>query len=194
MERDKLIIIALIVIIAALLVCVATMIPNTTKQDTNLTFKSNATLTEGDSLKIMLTDVNGTAIVNQTVNVTITDENQTNDYQSVVTDEKGIGTFKLDKYPGEYNVTISYGGNDNYTGCNSTKKITIEEKPQQTVSESSSSSDSGGWTTVSPGGDGGSKIVTYHDGNGHMYVTRYSADGSAYEDGIAYDEGAPITS
>ena len=46
--------------------------PNMGKQDTKLKFKSNSTLTEGDSLKVKLTDGNGSAIANQTVNVIIT--------------------------------------------------------------------------------------------------------------------------
>ncbi|WP_405290295.1 hypothetical protein [Methanobrevibacter sp.] len=51
--------------------------------------------------------------------------------------------MKLDKNAGKYNVTISYGGNDKYNGCNATKKITIEEmvvEAQSTHSSGSSSS------------------------------------------------------
>ncbi|WP_405287194.1 hypothetical protein [Methanobrevibacter sp.] len=48
------------------------MMLNMGKQDTKLKFKSNSTLTEGDSLKVKLTDGNGPAIANQTVNVIIT--------------------------------------------------------------------------------------------------------------------------
>ena len=137
------IILALIVIIAALLVGMVAMMPNMSKQDTNLKFKSNSTLTEGDSLKVKLTDDNGTAIANQTVNITITDKDGSSDYHSVVTNENGTGKLKLDKNAGKYNVTISYGGNDKYNGCNATKKITIEEmvvEAQSTPSLGSSSS------------------------------------------------------
>ena len=75
MDKNKMIILALIVVIAALLVGMAfTMMPNMGKQDTKLKFKSNSTLKEGDSLKIKLTDANGTAIANQTVNITIKDQ------------------------------------------------------------------------------------------------------------------------
>lgn len=135
MDKNKIIIIALIAIIAALLVGVVAMMPNMNKQDTKLTFKSNSTLDEGSSLKIKLTDDNGTAIANQTVNVTITDGDESSDYHSVVTNEKGIGKLKLDKSPGKYNVTISYGGNDQYNGCNATKKITIKEEVVEEVVE-----------------------------------------------------------
>ena len=143
MDKNKIIILALIVVIAALLVGMAfTMMPNMTKQDTKLKFKSNSTLTKGDSLKIKLTDANGTAIANQTVNVTITDKDKSNSYYSVVTNEKGVGTLKLDKSTGKYDVTITYGGNDKYNGCNATKKITIKEKVAEAQSTSSSSSSS----------------------------------------------------
>ena len=197
MDRNMIMIVALIAVIAAILVGILATMPQMEKQDTNITFKSNATLTEGDSIKIKLTDANGTAIANQTVNVTVTDKNNASDYHSVIVNEKGIATLKLNKSSGEYDVTVIYGGNDNYTGCNATQKLTIKEKEKAVEAEpasTSESSNSGGWTTVSPGGDAGSSIVVYHDGNGHKYVTRYSSDGQAYEDGVAYDEGAMITS
>ena len=143
MDKNKMIILALIVVIAALLVGMAAMMmPNMGKQDTKLKFKSNSTMNEGDSLKIKLTDANGTAIANQTVNITITNKNGASDNHSVVTNAKGVGTLKLDKGAGKYNVTVSYGGNDKYNGCNATEKLTIEEKVDEVQSTSSSGSDS----------------------------------------------------
>ena len=128
MDKNKMIILALIVVIADLLVGMAAMMmPNMGKQDTKLKFKSNSTLTEGDSLKVKLTDANGTAIANQTVNIILTNKNKSTDH-SVVTNEKGVGTLKLDKDSGKYNVTVSYGGNENYTGNNTTQKLTIKDK------------------------------------------------------------------
>ena len=140
MDKNKVIILALIVIIAALLVGIAAMMPNITKQDTKLKFESNSTLTDGDSLQILLTDVNGTAIANQTVNVTITDKDNSCDIHSIVTNENGIGTLKLDKTPGKYDVTINYGGNDKYNGCNASQNVDIEEKVVEAQPASTSSS------------------------------------------------------
>lgn len=79
-----------------------------------------------------MTDANGNALGNQTVNVTITDSNKASSYYSVVTNDNGIGTLNLDKNAGEYSVTISYGGNNGYKSCNATQKITIKEKAAQT--------------------------------------------------------------
>ena len=141
MDNDKLIIIALIVIIAILCAGMfAMMMPNFNKENADLKITSASELKDGDSLQIKLTDANGAAISNQNVNITITDENQSTDYHSVVTDANGVGNLKLDKSPGKYDVTVSYGGNDKYTGCNDTKKITIAEEEQQETSSSSSSS------------------------------------------------------
>ncbi|WP_407455061.1 carboxypeptidase-like regulatory domain-containing protein [Methanobrevibacter sp.] len=141
MENDKIIIIALIVIIAILCAGMAAMMmPNFNKENADLKITSASSLKEGDSLKIKLTDANGGAISNQNVNITITDENQSTDYHSVVTDANGVGNLKLDKSPGKYDITVAYGGNDKYNGCNDTKKITIKEKEEEQQETSSSSS------------------------------------------------------
>ena len=139
METNRIIIIALLVVIAALLVGIFAAMPNFTKTDSKLEITGNDTLNEGDNLQIKLTDTNGTALVNQTVKITFTDkDNSASDY-SVVTNDEGVGELKLDKNAGEYDVTVSYGGNDGYNGCNATKKITIKEKVVEATVEKTSS-------------------------------------------------------
>lgn len=116
--------------------------PNLGKQDTNLTFKSKSTLKEGDSLKVKLTSENGTALANQTIRISITDKNKASSHHSVVTDEKGVGTLKLDKDAGKYKVKCVFKGKGNYNACNASKKITVEEKVAEAQTTSSSSSSS----------------------------------------------------
>jgi flagellar basal body-associated protein FliL len=143
MEKEKIIIIALIVVIAALLVgMAASMLPNMQKQDSKIKFKGNDTIKKGHSIKIKLTDSNGKEIADQTVNVTITDKDKASDYHSVETDENGVGTIKIDKDPGKYKVTVTYGGNDKYKASNATKTIKIDEEEEQVAESSSSSSSS----------------------------------------------------
>ena len=146
MEKNKIIIIALVVIVLALLVGIFATMPNMNKQSTNLTFKSNDTINEGDSVEFKLTDANGTAIANQTVKITIMDENKSSTNHSAITNTDGVGSLKLNKTAGKYDLTISYGGNDNYTGCNATKKIIIEKEvvEEPVAQQSQSSSSSGG--------------------------------------------------
>ena len=141
MEREKIIVIGLLVIILALLVCIIAGMPNESKVDTKLIFKSNDTIDEGSHVKIKLTDVNGTGLENQTVNITVTDENNVSDYHSVVTGEDGDGKVKVKNDPGKYNVTISYAGNENYTACYETQELTINEKVVESEHSSSTSND-----------------------------------------------------
>ena len=147
MDTKKIIIAALIVIIVVILIAMAASMFNLSKQDTELKFKGNSTLTEGEYLKVKLTDINGTALESQTVNITVTDKDNAKSYFTVETNEDGVGKLKMDKEAGEYSVTISYGGNDKYNPSNATKKITVEEKVEEVqasapaASQESSSSD-----------------------------------------------------
>lgn len=149
-NKNKLIIIALMVVIVALLAGILISMPSLSKTEAQLEVIGNDTLVEGDNLQIKLTDANGVALANQTVKITFADKkNSTSDY-SVVTNDEGVGELKLDKNAGEYDVTVTYDGNDNYNGCDATKKITIEEKvveAQSTGSGSSLSSESSRYTT-----------------------------------------------
>lgn len=147
MDKQKIIIAVLIVIIAVILIAMASSMFNFSKQDTELKFKGNSTLSEGEYLKIKLTDSNGTALQNQTVNITLTDKDNAKSYFTVQTNGDGVGKLKIDKGAGEYSVTISYGGNDKYNPSNATKKIKVEKKVEEVqasapaVSQESSSSD-----------------------------------------------------
>ena len=193
MENKNIIIIlvAIVIVLAAVLGAMFLQSANA-KEPTKVKITSDKTQYEGGKLSIQLTDQNKTAISKEKINITITNKKgKVVLNETVKTNSKGKANLDLDLGKGKYNVTVTFGGNENYTGSNATQKLTVKEEVKETVSDSASSK---GWTTVSPGGDAGSSIVTYHDGEGHKYVTRYSSDGSAYEDGIAYDEGTPITS
>ena len=67
----------------------------------------------------------------------------------------------------KYDVVVSYGGNENYTGNNSTQKLTIKEEVKETVSESSSS-DAGSYDKYSP--QYGTYIRQYTDSNGVQHI------------------------
>ncbi len=141
MNKYNLIILALIIIVIALIVGVFGFMPNINKQDTNLTFISNSTINEGDSIVIKLTDVNGNLLVNKTINVTVTDGNKTSSYFSIVTNESGFGVLKLDKGAGNYTIKCIFGGDDNYKSSNASQEITINKIiTETTVSQSNQQS------------------------------------------------------
>ena len=194
--ENKNIIIIMLVIIALLAVVAGAMflqIANA-KEPTAVKITSNKTLYEGEDITLKLTNLNKTPLSKEKVKITVKNsKGKVVANKTVKTNGKGNAKLDLDLKKGKYNVTVVYAGNDNFTGSNATQKLTIKEEVKETVSEPSSSN-SAGWTETHPGGDTGSSIVVYHDGNGHKFVTRYSAEGSVYEDGIAYDENARITS
>ena len=151
MDKNKIIIIALIIVIAALLAGIFAVMPNLNRQDTNLTLIGNSTITEGDSIEIQLTDANGNPLANQSINVTISDGNHESKYNPIITDENSTGILKLYESAGEYNLTISYGGNDNYKGCSIIQHITIEKAVEAESSSSPSDYDPGAFYSAQAG-------------------------------------------
>ena len=137
MENKNIIIIlvAVIIVLAAIL-GVMFLHQTSAKEPTKIKITSNKTLTEGDSLSIKLTDLNKTPISKEVVNITVTNSKGKVVVDNVVkTDSKGKAKLDLDLKKGKYNVTVSYGGNENYTGNNTTQKLTIKEKEVEKVTQ-----------------------------------------------------------
>lgn len=149
--ENKNIIIILVAIIAILLVVIGFAFLNqtATKEQTKLKITSGKTLTEGDKLSIKLTDINGTPISNQTVNISIMDKDGSINHKSVVTNEKGKASLKLNKNPGKYSINCTFEGNDNYTNSSAFKNIKIKEKVEETVSTQSESYSSESYSSQS---------------------------------------------
>lgn len=192
MDKNKLIIIALIVIIILFAIGICATMFSHVKEDTKVLIRCNSTMHEGDTVYIKLIDLNKTPIENQTINVTLTDKDKTNSYYSVVTNVKGVAKLKLDKDVGNYTINCTYAGNENYTGNSSVKKFSIEEEVVEAQTSSSSYSsgdtssytyspqhqsyirDDGQWRTDSRGnnvynykGDDGAIYERYYDSNGN---------------------------
>ena len=171
MENENIIII-LVVIAVILAAAVGLMYLKTTgAKPTEIRITSNETLNKGDSLTIQLTDLNKTAISD---NVSIIIQNGDGSVvvnETAKTNSKGLASFDLDLKKGEYTVNVTFKGNDNFTGCNATQKLTIKEAVTESVSEesySSSSSSSGGYDKYSA--QYGTYIKQYTDSNGVQHI------------------------
>lgn len=127
MEKNKIIIVALIAIIAILIIGLAVVMPGFGKDKTNITIKSNDTISQGDSIKIELTDVNGTPLDNETVNVTIKEDNGSVVKKAVLTNKKGVAKVKMEEDPGNYTVNCTFTGNDNFTEDTTSIEIEVIE-------------------------------------------------------------------
>ena len=167
------------------------------KEATKIKITSDKEQYEGGKLSIELTDLNKTPLSKEIVNVTITNKKGKVVVDDVVkTNSKGKAKLDLDLKKGKYNVTVSYGGNENYTGTNETQKLSSKEKVTEAVKSQSSSSQSSshrqeyditpdGWNprehevSREPIGDGNER-VKYDDG----YMRVVDKDGNVISHGF----------
>lgn len=197
--ENRNIIIILLVVIVILVAAIGVMMFNTShaKEATKIKITSDKEQYEGGKLSIELTDLNKTPLSKEIVNVTITNKKGKVVVDDVVkTNSKGKAKLDLDLKKGKYNVTVSYGGNENYTGTNETQKLSIKEKVTEAVNSQSSSSQSSshrqeyditpdGWNprehevSREPIGDGNER-VKYDDG----YMRVVDKDGNVISHGF----------
>ena len=141
--ENKNIIVILIVIIVILVAAIGFTVlnPMHAKEPTKIKVTSNKTLSEGDDLSVKLTDLNKTPLSKQNVNITVKDsKGKVVANKTVKTNDKGNAKMDLNLKKGKYDVSVTYGGNENYTGNNTTQKLTIKEKVAQAQPTSSQSS------------------------------------------------------
>jgi len=140
MNYNKIIIALVIVLVVIVAAGVLFLNPGHAKVDSKVIVTSNSTLNDGDNFTIKLADLNNTPIANQTVNVTIIDANGGENPQVITTDANGDGSLQLNGLAvGNYTINVIYGGNENYTSCNTTQKLEMKEKVVSSQTSSSSS-------------------------------------------------------
>ena len=123
-NKNLIIILVVIIIVLAAAIGFMALNPMHAKEPTKIKITSDKEQNEGGKLSVQL-DV-------------------------VKTNSKGKANLDLDLKKGKYNVTVSYGGSENYTGNNTTQKLTIKEKVAQAESSGSSTASSGGNSLEGP--------------------------------------------
>lgn len=151
MEHKHIIIILLaVIIVLAAVMGFMVLKPADSQEPTKVKITSDKSQYEGGKLSIKLTDLNGTGISKEIVNITITNKKGKVVVDEVVkTDSKGKAKLDLDFKKGQYNVNVTYGGNENYTGNNTTQKLTIKEEVVEAPVQQTYSQDSSSQSTVS---------------------------------------------
>ena len=147
--ENKNVIIILLIIIVILVAAIGFLFLNQTaaKEPTKIKVTSDKKQYEGGKLSIDLIDLNKTPLSKQIVNITITNKKGKVVVDDVVkTNSKGKAKLDLNLKKGKYKVNVSYGGNENYTGDNTTQKLTIKEKKvvEATVENVNSNDNSAG--------------------------------------------------
>lgn len=130
MNKNIIIAILVVIIIAVVAAFMFTQ-PQATTQDgklnTQINFLSEANLKNGDIVQFELKDAKGNAIANQTVNITFVDNGQKQNF-SVITDNSGKAGLSLNnENKGNHEVSVTYGGNNKYNGCNAKTTINIQD-------------------------------------------------------------------
>ena len=139
-SKNIIIILVVIIVILAAAIGFTMLNPMHAKEPTKIKITSDKEQDEGGKLSVQLTDLNKTPLSKEIVNITITNSKGKVVVDDVVkTNSKGKASLNLDLKKGKYNVTVSYGGNENYTGNNTTQKLTIKEKVVEATVEQSSS-------------------------------------------------------
>ena len=149
-NKNIIIILIIIVVIIAAAVGLVMLNPTSAKEPTQIKITSDKQQYEGGKLSVKLTDLNNTPISKEKVNITVTNSKGKVVVDDVVkTNSKGKASMDLDLKKGKYNVTVNFAGNENYTGNNTTMKLTIKEKvaeakttSEDTTQQSSSASSS----------------------------------------------------
>lgn len=194
---DKKIIIGLIIVIIILVAVISFVNLNPAKINSKITVTSESELSSEDSFTIKLTDINNNPITEQKVNLTIIDSNGTETTKIITTTESGKAKYELNKLEdGNYTVKVKYGGNEKYSECNTTQKIEIinkadDSEPAETTSQTTSNSnsnekyDDGYWET-SPDAPFEYHTEYYPDGELRQFDHDGNLVGSTYEEDQAY--------
>ena len=145
MENKNIIIILVAIVIVLAVVAGAMFLQSgNAKEPTKVKITSDKEQYEGGTLKIKLTDLNKTALSKQKVNVII--KNKKGEVvvnETVKTNSKGKAKLDLDLKKGDYVVNVTFDGNENYTGNNTTQKLKINKAfTEVTTSQSSDSGSS----------------------------------------------------
>ncbi len=137
MDKNKLIIIGLIIIIIALLIGIFLSL-QPTKEDTKIIIIGNSTMNGGEYIVFKLFDSNNVPITNQTLNATITCNGNTSSYP-IITDNNGSYKFTLNDFDGNITINVTFNGNENYSGNNTIKNIFVIKNVAQSSYQSVSS-------------------------------------------------------
>lgn len=142
-NRNIIIILVVIIVILAAAIGVMLLNPANSKEPCKIKITSDKEQNEGGELAIKLIGLNKTPISKEAVNIKISDKSGKVVVDEVVkTNSKGKAKLDLNLKKGNYVVNVTFDGNDNYTGNNTSQKLKIKEAVTEAISSSTQSSSS----------------------------------------------------
>lgn len=133
-DNQRIVILLLVVII--LLLLGITLTNSISKEKSHLEIQ-NKTVIEGNSLIVKLTDEQGLAISNASVNIKSSDGNGID--EDITTDSEGRAELKLDK-EGNYSIECTFDGGGKYSSCSLSDTVKVEKASTKLLNEETSSS------------------------------------------------------
>lgn len=177
MNKNILLVILIVVIIG---VAATLVIGQNTKQDTQITFLSKNALQNGEQLEFQLKDAQGNAISGKNVNLTFGDEKY-----SLVTDGNGKARLVIsEEKSGNYNVSVSYGGDDKHNGCSAKTTVTISGDSAGSSSTANTSTNDSSTASSNKGNSSlhyDAKYGLYYDDDGKVHNSGQSDGMSIYD-------------
>ena len=141
MNRNLIIAIIVIIVIAAVGAFALTQANSGAKIDTKINFTNETSYKNGDKVVFELTEANGKAIAGEHVNITF-QKDGANQTFTVVTDSNGRGYLLIENEPaGNSVVIVKYNGSDKYNSYVAQKTIIIAEGESNSTSTDSISTD-----------------------------------------------------
>ena len=102
------------------------------KTNTEINFLSGTSLYNGDQVQFELKDAQGTALAGQEVTIAYDDGTGSIQNYNIYTDSNGKGYLTINgEAAGNYDVTVTYNGTDQYNGCSAKQTITVNEGTSQ---------------------------------------------------------------
>lgn len=187
---NKNILIALIIIVLIILGGLMVFSHNNVKSDTQIKFLGNNTIKSGDSVNFELTDAQGKALSGKDVSIKFESPHGTEKY-TIKTDSQGRGSLVVkNETAGQYNITVSFNGDDKYNSCSADKTINLIEGTSQNANNTASYQNSGSNTAS----DSSSSASSSSSSSGLSYDSElnvnYDSDGvivGGQNDGLSYD-------
>ena len=203
MDKKMMIILGVIVVIAAVIAAFMLLSPEDTDLS-KLDILGNGTIGENGTLNVKLSNGDGIALKDKEVHVTVKNSKGKVVFEnSAKTYVNGVANVKIENVSaGEYEVNVTFDGDENYTACSISEKLIIaqgvvedteENDDVDTASAVDTSSDSSqSSSSYSSSSYSSSNSYSSDDGSSDDY---YDEDGNAVEPTIdedgnpTYDDG-----
>lgn len=143
MDENRLIIVGVIIVILAVIAGFMLTSSGSSQEDTKLAILTEGAISENGTLDVKLTNIDGVAIRDKVVHVSVTDDKGNVVYsQDSTTYANGVANIKLnDVKAGTYNVEVTFDGDDKFTQSSVSQKLTINPGASVEVEDNSTSED-----------------------------------------------------